>query len=355
VPGAKGGPPWWEVEFAPLVLDGQLLIIHGRIQASQPGDAGAARRLSEARANLRALAARHYNLDQPVPADVEMARVLAQARLAAQGRVAVGLVGEPGTGKHWLARAIHHASPVRALPFLPLDCAHLPPEAVSSVLFGPIGIGRPEALGTLYLREPAALSPELQSDLAAHLAGVGRSGVRLMSGFTGDPTADLRGGRLLDALYAGLNILTITLPPLRQRSADLPYWVETLLRRAASVEERTIAGLTPDAWECVRAYPWPGNLRELSAALLRACTRARGDRIDTADLPLVVRQARDAAAPLPQAGMPRLDTVLEEVEKRMIRLALERAQGNQSKAAELLGVWRPRLLRRIKALGLDNT
>jgi transcriptional regulator with PAS, ATPase and Fis domain len=355
-PGAAGGPPWWEIDFAPLALDGQLIVILGRIAASPPGAAVAAQPLSEARAAIRSHAAQHYGLDQPAPADLESARAFALARLAARNRVPVGLVGPPGAGKHWLARAIHHASDVRHLPFIALDCAHLPPDALRGVLFGPLGIDRPDRLGTLYLREPDALPRELQSDLSAHLVESGRTRVRLMAGFTGDPAAAMRAGRLLETLYTGLNVLTIVLPPLRERPADLPQLVETMLRRAAPVIGRTPSGLTPDAWECARAYPWPGNLRELYVTLLRAGARAAGEQIDAADLPLAVRQARAAAdvpPPRPADSLPALDTLLEAVERRMIRLALERAGGNQSKAAELLSVWRPRLIRRIKALGLD--
>jgi transcriptional regulator with PAS, ATPase and Fis domain len=353
-PGAAAGPPWWEIDFTPLALDGQLIVILGRIEASRPAESGASRRLPEAWVNLRTHAARHYSLDQPAPTELESARAFALARLAAQNRVPVGLVGEPGTGKQWLARAIHHASNVRQLPFIALDCARLPPDAVRGVLFGPIGIDRPESLGTLYLREPAALPGELQADLSAHLVAAGGSGVRLMAGFTGDPAAEVRSGRLLETLYTGLNVLTIALPPLRKRATDLLQFVELMLRRAAPAIGRTPAGLTPDARDCIRAYSWPGNLRELYATLLRAGARAGGERIDVCDLPLAVRQARPAAElpPRPEGGLPPLDSVLEQVERRMIRLALERANGNQSKAAELLSVWRPRLIRRIKALGL---
>jgi transcriptional regulator with PAS, ATPase and Fis domain len=114
--------------------------------------------------------------------------------------------------------------------------------------------------------------------------------------------------------------------------------------------------LTPEASDCVRAYHWPGNLRELYRTLLAAGKRASKDRVDVADLPLAVRQGKAAAeAPSKASPMqvPPLDTLLEDIERRMIRLALERTGGNQSKAAELLGVWRPRLIRRIKALGLE--
>jgi DNA-binding NtrC family response regulator len=355
-PGASAGPPWWEIEFTPLALDDQLIVILGRIEVRQPGAAGAARPLSEVYATLRSRAAQHSSFDQPAPTDLETARAFALARLASQNRVPVGLVGEPGTGKRWLARTIHHASNLRELPFIALDCARLPPDALRGVLFGPLGLDRPHRLGTLYLREPAALPRDLQADVAAHLVGAAGTGVRLTAGFTRDPAADARSGRLLETLYTGLNVLTIPLPPLRERPAELPRLVETMLRRAAPVLGRTLAGLTADAWECVRAYNWPGNLRELYATLLRSGGRATGEHIDAGDLPLAVRQARTAAEmpPRPPSALPPLDQVLEEVEKRLIRLALERAQGNQSRAAEMLSVWRPRLLRRIKALGLDH-
>src|SRR5262249_62128878 len=102
-------------------------------------------------------------------------------------------------------------------------------------------------------------------------------------------------GRLLEALCAGRNVLTIALPPLRDRLADLPRLVEVLLRRAGPVLGRTVTGLSPEAWDYMRAYGWPGNVRELYATLLKAGAHASGDKIDAPDLPLAGRQARAAA------------------------------------------------------------
>ena len=109
--------------------------------------------------------------------------------------------------------------------------------------------------------------------------------------------------------------------------------------------------------ECLRAHRWPGNLRELHTLLLHAAENATAGRIDVAQLPLALRHAKLAAEapPRPAAEQPPLDKVLEQVERRLIELALKRSGGNQSKAAEMLGVWRPRLIRRIKALGIDGT
>jgi DNA-binding NtrC family response regulator len=245
------------------------------------------------------------------------------------------------------------------LPFIALDCAHLPAAALRSLLAGPLGLDRPEWVGTVYLHEPGALPRELQADLAARLGDDAWSGPRVIAGSSSadDPKRPVFLGQMMPELFDALAVLVISLSPLRARKEDLPRLVEGMLKRAAPALGKTIAGLSPPAWECVRAYPWPGNLRELYAMLFRAGQGAGTERIDASDLPLPVQQAAAAAgapATPPPADLPPLDTVLQEVERRMIRLALERAKGNKSKAAELLGIWRPRLLARIKALGLDD-
>jgi DNA-binding NtrC family response regulator len=130
-----------------------------------------------------------------------------------------------------------------------------------------------------------------------------------------------------------------------------------MLARVAGILGRSPATVTPEAAECLRAHRWPGNLCELHAVLMQASERATAGRIDVAHLPLALRHAKVAAEapPRPAREEPSLDNVLEQVERRLIELALKRAGGNQSKAADMLGVWRPRLIRRIKALGIDAT
>jgi DNA-binding NtrC family response regulator len=356
-PGATTGPPWWEVEFLPLAGDGGVIGVLGKIAADSPQPIAAAYQLTEPWAALRRQAAEHYRLDA-----LDAARqptIVAQARLAAASRCPVYVVGEPGTGKRWLARAIHIASDRRGLPFVALDCAHLPPGALRAALTGPLGPDRPEWLGTLYLHEPAALPRELQADLAERLADDAAPGPRVIAGSASadDPKRPVFLGQMLPELYDALAVLNISLPPLRTRKDDLPRLVEQMLKRAAPVLGRAVTGLTAATWECVRAYSWPGNLRELYATLQRAAQRTGKDQIDAGELPLAVQQAKaaaDAPAGRPAPELPPLDRVLEEVERRMIRRALDQSQGNKSKAAELLGVWRPRLLGRIKALGLDE-
>jgi DNA-binding NtrC family response regulator len=276
------------------------------------------------------------------------------------------LVGEPGTGKQTLARALHYQGPRREAAFAALDCARLPPAAVAAVLFeggGTVAIpSRRGVLGAVYLKEPSRLPRDLQLRLCEWLTAAGeRRGVsppvRVLAGCAAPPAEEVRAGRLLEELACALGTLVIEVPPLRERREDLPGLVERLLHRAGSGSEVRVSGLTPEAWEVVRAYPWPGNLRELYAALRTARGRAYGERIAAADLPAPIRQAvlleqtpgRPAERKLP------LDQLLEQAERRLIELALRRARGHKTRAAEILSIWRQRLTRRMEALGIADT
>jgi transcriptional regulator with PAS, ATPase and Fis domain len=150
-------------------------------------------------------------------------------------------------------------------------------------------------------------------------------------------------------LHFALSPLTITVPPLRERLADLPALVERVLGRLNSDIEQGATGLAAEAWDILRAYRWPGNLRELHTVLAEAWGRAKAERIDPGDLPLFLR----GPAPTPERVLP-LDKLLEQVERRMLVLALRKARNNKTRAAELLAIWRPRLLRRMEALGIDE-
>lgn len=338
-PGEEIGPPWWEIEYLPLTDADGLLGIVGRVTPTDPQDAAAARVMLEPWAAVRAEAVERYRLDAVADGCPTLKGAVELARLAAQSGASVSLIGEPGTGKRWLARSIHHAGPRRLLPFVALDCAALPFDAVRGVLMGPLGPGHPAWLGTLYLHAPDALPESLRRDVAEQLV---EGGVGFAVGYDAEPAMSL-------------GVLPIHLSPLRARAADLPWLVDVFVMRAAATLGRKPPALSADALACVRAYAWPGNLRELAATLFAASAQA-GDAIEATDLPVPVRQARSAVElPARRAEpMPKLDEVLEQVEKRLIALALAKAGGNQSQAAELLGVWRPRLLRRIKALGLNE-
>jgi transcriptional regulator with PAS, ATPase and Fis domain len=353
VPGAAVGPPWWEIEFLPLTDETGVIGVIGKITAPTLAANQPAPPMPEAWAAVRTQAAEHFRLEA-LDAD-RQPTLVAQARLAAASSCPVYLVGESGTGKRWLARAIHEASDRRGTRFAAVDCGHLPPAAVRAVVAPPANQSVTNRFGSLYLHEPAALPRELQAELAARLTE--GDGLRIIAGTVeaDDPKRSVFLGRMMPELYDSLAVLVVSLSPLRARKEELPRLADMMLKRAVPVIGKSIAGLTAEAWAAVRAHGWPGNLRELYGALVRAGRRATKEQIDAADLPLGVRQAKAAAAAPPAAVpmLPPLNTVLEEVERRMIRQAMERAGGNQSKAAELLSVWRPRLIRRIKALGLD--
>ena len=159
--------------------------------------------------------------------------------------------------------------------------------------------------------------------------------------FRSDPRMDIQAGQLLEELYCAASPITIALPPLRERLAELPHFIDLFLARARELAPHAVQGVAGEAMAALRAYAWPGNLRELSDVLRSACRRAKSPRIELADLPFHLKQGA-----LPAERRLPLDTLLEQVEKRLLTLALKLTQNNQTRAAELLEIWRPRLLDR---------
>jgi DNA-binding NtrC family response regulator len=282
-------------------------------------------------------------------------RLAEQVRLACRVRVPVLLVGEPGSGKRTLARIIHYQyqGPDRDRPFVALDCRRLPPAALASVLFGEWA--GPGGAGAVYLEEPSYLPREFQLRLCETMAADSMDRPRILAGETQPPDEAVKGGRLLEDLACALGTLVLAVPPVRERAADLPLLVEGLLARSNAEGDLRLTVLAPDAWEVVRAYSWPGNLRELYRALVVAQGRAQGERIAAADFPAAVRQAVNLAqvAGPTDRRLP-LDKILEEAERRLIELALRRTRGHQTKAAHILGIWRQRLQRRMEVLGFQT-
>jgi transcriptional regulator with AAA-type ATPase domain len=352
VPGMKGGARWWDFDFLPLHDANGLLCILGKITIVAGAEPAEAPPLPEKLIALREGVRERYSLDQLAGSAPALQRIVEQVRLASQSHSPVLIQGEPGTGKRWVARTIHYQGLLAEGPFVALDCASLPSAALAAVLFG---APRPAEQGTLYLREPSRLPREVQAQLC-DLLGESGSGQRLMAGCSVDLQEEVRNGRLLEELHCALSPLVITLPSVRERQADLPMLVERLLERASAVRESPVKRLTEEAWEVVRAHSWPGNLRELYSVLQAACLRAQGDQIDAGHLPASLRLAvRLDGTPTAAAetALP-LDQLLEQAERRLIVLALRKAGGNRSRAAELLAIWRPRLLRRMEALGIEE-
>jgi hypothetical protein len=356
VPGVHSTPRWWDLEFFPLREQEGLLCILGKI-TPVVGDQGVTRPpLPEKLVALRERRAQRYGLDQLGSSLPAFQRVCEQVRLAGQTRVPVVITGEPGTGKHWIARTIHHQGSMPEGTFAALDCARLPPALLSAVMFRENRLGAPRSQATTYLREPAHLPRDLQVQLCASIRDSKEgSGARILAGCTGDLWEEVRSGKLVEELCCALSTLVISLPPLRERQVDIPLLVERLLERIFSGRDRPAPRPTSETWDVLRAYNWPGNLRELYTVLRSACQRTT-DRIEPSHLPAKLRLAvrlEQTAQPMPDRPL-RLDQVLEEAERRLIVAALRKAHGNRSRAAELLSIWRPRLLRRMEALGIKD-
>ncbi len=302
-----------------------------------------------------------------------------RARQVAETDTPVLLVGEPGSGKERLARAIHRWSRRADQPFVTLHCAAVPVGHLEAELFGraPGGEGAareaPGRLelahgGTLLLGELEALPPELQARLWRVMQersftppGGGRAvhaDVRVIVAARDDLGAALAAGRLREDLYYRLSGFPLVLPPLRERLEDVPQLCELLLGEQALRTGRAGARVTPAGLERLAGYAWPGNLRELSAVLERAALLARGDVLGPEVLE--VPQGREGAVVSPAEPGPgpvqRVAT-LEEVQRRHIGWVLARCGGRiygRGGAAELLGMKPSTLQSRMKKLGLTR-
>lgn len=303
-----------------------------------------------------------------VAQDAASLRVLDLARRVAETSTTVLITGESGTGKDQLARLVHELSPRRDAPFLKIDCASLPSELVESELFGHergafTGAverkrGRLELAhgGTVVLDEVAALAAAVQSKLLRvleeksfeRLGGTGtlRIDARLIALTNTDLERAVAAGRFREDLYFRLNVLTIAVPPLRERRADILPLAEHLLRRLASVHGRAGARLDAATARAFEGHAWPGNVREMKNVLERALIFSRDGVIRVDDLPEAMRVA--AGAPL-AAGL----RSLEDVEREHIKHVLDATRYKITRAAEILGIGRKTLLEKRKKYGLD--
>lgn len=350
------GRRWWDVEFFPLSGEAGLLGILGKITPLAVHETISGAPLPERLVALRQQRCQSYHLDLLGGESAALGRVAEQVRLAVGCRAPILIRGEAGSGKEWLARTIHYQGPYREQFFAAVNCRVLPADILGQTLVGDHGLLQMPRLGTLYLKEPAFLPRELQDRLHEFIAESPAVGPRILAGCRTDPAADIQAGRLLEAFFAVLAPVVIELPSLRQRREDLPWLVGRFLDRLALAGDPQVE-LTSAAWDLVRSYSWPGNMRQLAAVLALARQQAKDNRIDVAQFPAHVRQEAqlEAIAGADEPQVLSLDRILEEAERRLIVRALRQSRGNKSKAAELLSIWRPRLLRRIEALDIPDS
>ena len=306
-----------------------------------------------------------------VAADPASRRVLELAAKVAASATTILITGESGTGKDLLARHIHELGPRRDAPFLKIDCASLPPELVESELFGhergaftgavERKLGRFELGhgGTIVLDEVAALATSVQAKLLRvleeksfeRLGGTEtlKMDGRLLALTNTDIDRAVAEGRFREDLYFRLNVVTIVVPPLRERRGDILPLAEHFLKRLGLVHGRPKASLSPAARNLLEAYAWPGNARELKNVVERALTFAKQDALGPEDLPAPVRAAGAAAgARRPGDGL----RSLEDLERETIAATLEATHCKIGRAAEILGISRKTLLDKRKKYGL---
>jgi len=343
VPPAEAGPPWWDITFVPLPGNGRMLGVLGVV--TKVGEK--VRKAEQVPANVADLRKQHaaafaFELFAgPSPASQ---RLLTQIHLAAQTSVPLWVIGEAGAGKETLARVVHHNGPTRERHFFALDCAAVQPGLIEGLLFGKGGLAGTAHLGTMYLKHPAALHRDLQDRLAQWFTTPGAP--RLICGSRHTALDEVATGRLVAPFHAALAVLEVRIPPLRERLDELPRLTETLLTRTAT--DRLLAD---DVWSELRAHDWPGNVRELAEVLASAAAKAADDVLEPAHLPRYIKEAKLRVGATVAKNLT-LDAILEAVEKRMIELALKKTGNHQTEAADLLGVYRTRLWRRLEALGI---
>lgn len=360
---AAGERRWRRVEYWPFHdAGGALLGLFGLVRSTaeeRHAPDSEAQRLRAELLEVRARLERRHGFDALIGRGPAHRRLLDQVRAASASGASALIVGEPGTGKRTVARTIHALGPTRQAPLLPLDSAALPPEILARHLFGaddeddaesPPRLALPDG-ATLLLIDALELPRDLQSRLASGLDGR----VRVLATTAGDPDAALRAERLRPDLFYALTSLVLRLRPLRDRVDELPVLAQHFLERANQRGDRQREGFGPEALEALLAYDWPGNLRELARVVDAAHATGPDDRIGVADLPAAIRgQFAGAYLPPPPPAPVSLDETLIQVERRLIEQTLARARQNKSRAAELLGISRPRLYRRIKDLGLPD-
>ena len=239
-------------------------------------------------------------------------KMMELVKKVADSSATVLIQGESGAGKEVVARAIHQGSSRRNGPFVAVNCAALPETLLESELFGyekgafTGAAGRKEGRfeladgGTLFLDEVADLSPVTQPKILRVLQEgeferVGgtktiRADVRVVTASNQDLAALVKDRRFREDLYYRLNVITITVPPLRERREDIPVLAEHFLRLYAAKNNRRLVGLTDDALGCLEGYSWPGNVRELENVVERAVVLARGARVEASDLPDAVTE-----------------------------------------------------------------
>ncbi len=333
------------------------------------------RRAAEENIQLKRALKQRYNFENIVGKSEPMLKIFDLVAQVANSRSTVLLQGESGTGKEIIAKALHLNSPRHDRPFVPVNTGSMPTDLLESTLFGHVkgaftsaiaskkGLFEMADRGTLFLDEIATMSLETQAKILRvlqdrrfmHLGGVQevQVDVRIIAATNIDLRTLVREGRFREDLFYRLNVITIDLPPLRQRREDIPLLVQFFLKKYAEENDRPVRRVTPEALRPLMTYSWPGNVRELENVIERAVVLSSGPEITIDLLPdnLLGRGTLLTLHDPPTDAS--LFEIVEDVEKRIITDMLEKCNWNQTEAAERFKVPLSTLNQKIRRLNIE--
>lgn len=303
------------------------------------------------------------------PAMVELRRLVEQV---APTDASVLILGETGTGKELVAKAIHHLSPRADQRFMAINCGAFTPELLANELFGhekeaftgargvKKGLLEVASGGTVFLDEIAEMPPAMQVKLLRvlqerTLLRVGGTNeipvdLRILAATNKDMKKEVEQGTFRQDLYYRLNVVTLVVPPLAARPDDIPLLVQHFLEKFSRAQGKDIREVDPEVMDLLMHYQYPGNVRELENLMERAVTLCRGQVIEVQHLPPDLQNHRFQVQRRTRRNLP----TLEETEREYILWVMEQVQGNKTRAAEVLGIDRVSLWRKLKRYGLDQ-
>jgi DNA-binding NtrC family response regulator len=332
-------------------------------------------RAEEENIQLKRALKQRYNFENIVGKSEPMLKIFDLVAQVAPSRSTVLLQGESGTGKELIAKAIHLNSPRRDRPFVPVNTGSTPPDLLESTLFGHVkgaftsaiaskkGLFEVADRGTLFLDEIGTMSLDTQSKILRvlqdrkfmHLGGVQelQVDVRIIAATNVDLRQMVREGRFREDLFYRLNVITVDLPPLRQRREDVPLLVDHFLKKYSEENDRPRRRMTTEALRPLLSYPWPGNVRELENVIERAVVLSSDTEIRPELLP---DHMLGRGTPVPDLNTDpgaSLFDIMEDCERRVIASMLEKCNWNQTEAAEQFHVPLSTLNQKIKRLNIE--